>query len=43
VQIPAIVRTLPFGEILDAMWLFNHKFERALFEFKGPGNGTSPA
>jgi hypothetical protein len=22
-----------FGEILAAMWLFNHKFERALFEF----------
>jgi hypothetical protein len=22
-----------FGEILDAMWLFNRKFERALFEF----------
>jgi hypothetical protein len=22
-----------FREILDAMWLFNQKFERALFEF----------
>jgi len=22
-----------FGEILDAMWLFSRKFERALFEF----------
>jgi hypothetical protein len=26
-------RTATFGEILDAMWLFNRKFERALREF----------
>jgi hypothetical protein len=26
-------RTATFREILDAMWLFNRKFERALFEF----------
>ncbi len=26
-------RSGTFREVLDAMWLFNHKFERALFEF----------
>lgn len=35
-----------FREILDAMWLFNRKFERALAEFdqiRGPGTKRSPA
>jgi len=26
-------KSATFGEILVAMWLFNRKFERALFEF----------